>query len=171
MNKLARHKTALRYGALGLTILVVWLVENVLSLFFAPNNFELYLMVGVVTAIGMLEEELPAALFGLAAGLLTDLFTPGQFGYNAVIMMLIGLVTSLLITHVMRSTISTDLIFSGGAMLLYVVGYWMVMLVFKGIDHSVGAFFTMFLPRAAVSFLFCPFLYIFIRRIRKLFLA
>lgn len=170
MDKHAEKKRLVCYGVLALIVLMVWLIENTAGIFFAPNNLNLYLMVGVVSAIGMLEEPLTAALYGMSAGLLSDIFTPGQVGFNSIVLLLIGLFTSLLISNFMRSTILTNVMFSGAALLIYVFLYWLVMLVFKGVDGSAGALFTMFLPRAFLSLLFCPFLYIFIRRVRKFFI-
>lgn len=171
MNKLGEKKSFFRYAALALVVVATWLVENTASTLFAPNNINLYLMVCVVTAIGMLEEELPAALYGLFGGLLMDLFTPGQLGLNSILLLLIGMGTSLVITHVMRSTILTSILFSGAALLLYTVVYWLFMLVFKGVDGSLGALFSMYLPRAALTFLLSPLIYMLIRRLRKCFTA
>lgn len=171
MNRQAEKKQILRYGILALLVLAAWLIENTLSLLFPLNQIELYLVVSVITAIAMLEEELPAALYGLSGGLLMDIFTPGQLGLNSILLLMIGLFTSLCISHFIRSTILTNLIFSAAALLFYVFFYWLFMLVFKGVDNSFTAFLTIFLPRAVITFILSPFIYVLVRRIRKKFVA
>lgn len=170
MNKAAR-KPFLRYIIFALILLAIWLFENTMGLYWADNNFRLYLLVSFVTAIGMMEEELPAALFGLGAGLLMDIFTPGQVGFNAVMLMSIALLTSLCVSHFIRGTILTSLMFNGVALILYVGLYWLFMIVFKGTGSSFSVLTTMFLPRAVITFLFSPFIYMMMRKIRKAFIA
>lgn len=170
MNK-ASQKSVLRYVAFALIILAVWLAETTAGIYMADNNFRLYLMVSVVTAIGMMEEELPAALFGLGAGLLADLFTPGQVGFNSIMLAAIALFTSLCVSHFIRGTILTSMMFNAGAILLYVGLYWLFMIVLKGTGSSLNVLTTMYLPRALGTFLLSPFIYILMRKIRKIFIA
>lgn len=166
MNGSIEKKRRFRWALLALMLLVVWLAENTAGIFFGANNFRLYLMVGAVSAIAMLEEALPSALFGLFGGLLTDLFTPGQLGFHSIMLLLVGLFTSLCVSHFMRSTLLTSLMFSGAALLVYVCCYWLFMIVFKGYG-GLSALFTMFLPRALATWLLCPVLYLLVRRLRK----
>ncbi len=127
-------------------------------------------MQGVVVAIAMLEEAVPASLFGLCGGLLMDLFTTTRFGFYSIFLFCIALFTSLLVSHFVRSTILTNLMFSAAALVLYTACYWLFCVVLRGVEGSLSVLFTMLLPRAVVSFFFCPFLYMLIRRTRRHFL-
>lgn len=169
MNKLFANidkKQIVRYAVLALIVALTAVLQSVIGLG-SISNLRLYVMVSVIVAIGMLEEETAATLFGIFGGLCLDVFSSVHMGYNAVILGIIGLFTSLVVSHFLRSTILTNILFSGIALAGYSVLYWLFFIVFGQIEGGFKTIFSIYLPNSFVTWLLSPVIYIIIRVIRK----
>lgn len=166
MDREKREKV-FRYLILALIAAGAAILQNAFSVSFQIGGARAFIAVPVVVAVGMFEDEGVSAFIGLFTGMLVDMVSGGQMGYNAIVLALVGLGCSLLVSHVMRSTIVTNLIFCGTAIVLYVFFYWLFFIVFKGVPEARHTLFTVFLPSAVYTFVFSPFIYSAIRLVRK----
>lgn len=171
MNKLFANvdkKQIVRYLVLAMIVALAAVLQSVIGVGNA-GNFRLYVIVSVIVAIGMLEEETASTLFGVFGGLCLDVFSTAHMGYNAVILGVIGLFTSLVVSHFLRSTILTNILFTAIALAGYSGLYWLFFIVFGQIEGGFKTIFSIFLPNSLVTWILSPFIYIIIRVIRKFF--
>lgn len=162
-------KRVARYAILGLILALSAVLQNSIGIMLPNSNFRLYLMVCVVVSIAMLESEVSSVIFGMIGGMCIDLFSPVHMGYNAVILAIIGLFTSMAVSHFLRSTIFTNILFTGLAIIAYSGLYWLFFVVFGNVENGFKTLFSIFIPNSLTTWIVSPFVYIIVRSLRKLF--
>ncbi len=126
----------------------------------------IFLAVPLCVSIAMVERELPAALAGAFAGILWDV-SCGADGFNAIVLMLIPAVCSLLISHFMRNNIITAIVLCVGSTLFYEILYIIVNLIGKGIAFK--SIFSFYLPSFIITVAVMPVFYDIVKAIYKNF--
>ena len=159
--------TIFRCFILAFIIVLVATAQNTLSMVFQIGGARCFIIVPVVVAVGMFENEGTSAFLGLFAGMLIDMVSGVQMGYNAIILCFTALCCSLFVSNIMRSTILTSLIFNSISIVVYVVLYWLFFMIFAGVEDGAKSLFTFYLPSAVYTFIVSPFIFSFIRAIRK----
>ncbi len=126
----------------------------------------IFLALPLCVSIGMVERELPAAVLGAFAGILWDI-SCGADGFNAIVMMLIPAVCSLLISHFMRNNIITAFVLCAGSTVAYELIYMIVNLFGNGFAFKYV--FTFYLPSIILTVAVMPIFYDLIKAIYKNF--
>ncbi|MBQ8182816.1 MAG: rod shape-determining protein MreD [Clostridia bacterium] len=147
-----------RFLIYALLIAGAALIQN--SPYIIPEIFgaRAFILLPVCVSIAMFEREIAAAVFGVFAGVLWDICI-GKDGFNAFVLILIGAVCSLLISHFMRNNILTALVLGVGSVVSYCIIYVVVNLIFGGAGASVGQLFTFYLPSGIYTAVFIPVFY------------
>ena len=148
----------IRFIIYVLLITGVALVQN--SPYIIPDIFgaRAFMLLPVCVSIAMFEREIAAAVFGVFAGVLWDICL-AKDGFNSVVLLLIGAVCSLLISHFMRNNILTALVLGAGAVVSYCIIYVFINLVLSGAGASVGQLFAFYLPSCIYTAVFIPVFY------------
>lgn len=156
-----------RYIAHCLLLLVCYLLEVTPNLF--PTVFGTLpnLIIIVVICIAMFEKDLAGALFGLAGGLLLDLTSLQLPGFNAIIFLIIGCAAGLIVSNLLKNTLSSALLLCGGAALIYNIIYWLIFYVFRGVDHALYYFARYMLIEVLYTLLLLIPIYLIMRRFLK----
>lgn len=161
MTKTRRDYTKHKHiaAAVGLIVLTA-LLQTTDGLFPRPFGAAAFLLIPAIVCCAMFENETPALLYGLLAGLLWDCANLSFNGY-AIFLCVIGCAVSAIIRRKMRNTWVVALVLS--AMVLF--GYLFIIWIFG------GASFTMLLrliiPSFMYSFIFTPLYYMIFRAIDK----
>ena len=121
----------------------------------------------VVICIAMFEKDLAGALFGLAGGLLLDLTSLQLPGFNAIIFLIIGCAAGLIVSNLLKNTLSSALSLCGGAALIYNIIYWLIFYVFRGVDHALYYFARYMLIEVLYTLLLLIPIYLIMRRFLK----
>lgn len=145
---------------LGVLVLLCWLLQSAPGGFLPLFHVSPVLLPILVAAIGMAYGETVGALYGLAAGVLMDLYTIPSLGFHAVLLTAVGIVCGLAVKHFLMQHLAAALVLAGTVAVAYFVLYW---LVFKVIAGGGGALYYLVrfsLPAAVYSGLwglvFCP---------------
>lgn len=167
----SKKKRALyiRRIAFVIAILIIALIQNTPKLFPTILGFRAFLLIPLVICIAMFEKDLAAALMGALAGALWDITSATGDGFNALILMLLGAATSLLISYIMRNNLATALLLGGMAIAIYILLHWFFFVICSGAEGGFVTLFTFYLPSLIYSFIFVPIFYIILRSfIRKI---
>ncbi len=121
-----------------------------------------FLSIPLCVSIAMFEREVPAALFGVLAGVLWDA-SSGVDGFNTLVLMLLCAVCSLLISHLMRNNIVTALVLGAGGITAYELIYFLTR--FWGGGNPIIQIFKFYLPSLALTTLFIPVCYYIVKKI------
>lgn len=155
--------SAVRHTAYGLFLLVLVLLQSVPGLIPSVGGALPVLVLPFVVTVGVFERELAGAAFGLAAGLLMDLFSPHVGGFNAVSLMIIGCVCGLFVSYLLTVTLRSALLLFCGASVLYFTSQWLIYYVFKGYERPFYYLYQYQLPSFLYTLLFLIPIYYFVR--------
>ncbi len=143
-------------------VTVAVLLQNSISGLLEFFGARVFLSIPLCISIAMFEREVPAALFGVLAGLLWDV-SSGVDGFNTLLLMVLCAVCSLLISHLMRNNIITALVLGVGGILSYEIIY--IFTRFWGAGNPVMQIFKFYLPSLVATAVFIPVCYYTIERI------
>ena len=144
-------------------ILIVNLIQNTGHMFPSILGVRAFLIIPLVICISMFERIIPAAMFGLFAGVLWDITLSVGDGFYALFLTLCCTVCSVLISYLMRNNLSTAALLCSGVLIVYILTHWLCFLVFRGVEGSALTFLTFYLPSALYSLAFLPLDYVIIR--------
>lgn len=157
----------LSWTAWGLLIVLFALLQAI------PHSFEIFgarplFLVPLVMGIALFNGPLGGAAAGLAAGLLWDLYATHIYGFNGLLLMVIGCVVGLIIWLLMRNNWLTGCLLSAAAVLVQVLLEWMFCVAFVGEDGAWQILWYCMLPNALYTILISPLFYWMTRGVVRL---
>ena len=117
----------------------------------------------------MFEREFSGLFFGLAAGMMLEAVSPDSVCFYSVMFTLIGFVSGMLITYLMRNNLVTALIFTFMFTLLLNSLYCLFFYVFDGIEITFVFYLKYYVFSAVYTTLFTPIFYLIVRLTVKKF--
>ncbi len=123
---------------------------------------KVFISIPLCIAVAMFEREVPAAVFGAFAGVLWDV-SSGVDGFNALVLMMLCAVSSLLISHLMRNNLITALVLGAGSVAAYEIIY--IAVRFWGAGNPIRQIFTFYLPSLIITVVFVPVCYFIVKSI------
>lgn len=160
-------KAFIRRVIFALLILACFLLQSSFGLkgIFGARVFWL---IPAAVSIAMFEREVSGMLFALFAGALWDSVSV-HYSFNAVFFTLVGFTCGMLISHLMRNNLSSALLMTSGATVLYSFIYWLGAYVFSGTGGAGKALLVFFIPSGFLTILVTPPMYFLVRAIVKRF--
>lgn len=155
-----------RYAIYAALIIVAAVLQNSLNVIPEIFGARAFLLLPLCVSIAMFEREIASAIFGVAAGVLWDV-SSGQDGFNALVLLIIGAVCSLLVSHFMRRNVLAATVLGAGAVVSYNIIYVLVNLVAQGAGNSVKQLFTFYLLSGIYTIVFVPVAYLLISYIHE----
>lgn len=152
----------IRWAIFSVLLVVSVLLQNSVGGLSEIFSARVFLCIPFLIAIAMFEREVPAAIFGALAGALWDV-SSGVDGFNTIVLMSLGAVCSLLISHLMRNNLVTALVLGAGSIAVYEIIY--VAVRFWGAGSPVRQIFTFYLPSLIITVLFVPICYFIVKSI------
>ena len=143
----------IRYGMYILAIGLSFLLQSSNVAFPEILGGRAFLLLPVSVCIAMYEREIPAAVLGAFCGVLWDTVS-GAEGFNAVVIMILSSVCSILISHLMQNNIVTALVLSAGTVAVYELLYIIVNLGFGGAGNPLRQIFTFYLQSFVYTIIF-----------------
>ncbi len=145
----------IRYAIYVALIVLATLLQN--SNIALPEIFgaRAFLLLPLSISIAMHEREIPAAVFGAISGTFWDT-SSGIEGFNALVIMAMCAVCSILISHLMQNNIVTALVLNGSAIALYELLYVIVTSGFGGAGNPFRQIVLFYLPSLIYTALFIP---------------
>ena len=152
----------IRWAIFGALLVISVLLQNSVGGLLEVFGARVFLCIPFLIAIAMFEREVPAAIFGALAGALWDV-SSGVDGFNTIVLMALGAVCSLLISHLMRNNLVTALVLGAGSIAAYEIIY--VAVRFWDAGSPVRQIFTFYLPSLIITVVFVPVCYFIVKSI------
>lgn len=117
------------------------------------------LLIPCTAVVAMQEGEIPGAVFGVLGGLIWDVNSGTVFGYSALFLLVVAIVSALMVQLLFRNTPAAGLLFTIAFALLHGCVTWFFYVYLRGNVDFAGAFLRTILPTAAYTSLFAIPLY------------
>lgn len=163
VSNVERRMNITRWVVYSILLLLFFLMQTTPGLFPIINGAHANLLVPLIVCIGMHEEDIVGAYFGLAAGVMWDTVANHVPGYHSIVLMLVGCMCGLLITHLMRNNFLTALFLSFSAIFIHSLFYWIFFYIFPGQEEYFTYFVKYSAPSMVYTFLLTPLIYLLIR--------
>lgn len=125
------------------------------------------LLVPLVAAIAMFVGPVGGAAAGVTAGLLWDLYATRLFGFNALVLLVIGCTVGLLVRLLLRNNPLSALLLTAGASIVQVVCDWLCNYLLPGRDGAVLLLWRTVLPNFVYTLVLCLPTYLLVRGVTK----
>ena len=158
----------LKWSSYVLLIIIAYVLQTTTSLFVIFGVKPL-LLVPLAVCIAMFEGEFAGAIFGAVAGLFCDLGSGQLFGSNGLVLMLCCLAAGLLVHVLMRPTLLTCMILSGGTLLLRGMFDFFFNLALWDYDGISRVLLTNIFPVILYSLVVTPLFYLLIKKLSARF--
>ena len=157
----------LRFTALGIVMILMFFLQTVPGLLPEVGGALPVILLPFVVVTAMMEREVTGAIFGLAAGLLMDLFTANIGAFHAVSLMIIGCICGLFVSYLLTVSLRSALVLYGGSALLYFTAMWLIYYVLPGYERAGSHYISHYIPLMLYSAVFLIPLYFVIRLIER----
>lgn len=148
----------IRYAIYSVAIIIISLLQNSAGALPEILGARAFVAIPACVIIAMHEREIASAVFGAFTGAVLDICT-GADGFNTFVLMAMGAVCSLLISHFMQNNVVTSLVLGAGGVVLYELLYVTVNYAFGGADGFATQLVTFYLPSLIYTMIFVPVLY------------
>ncbi|MBO5066692.1 MAG: rod shape-determining protein MreD [Clostridia bacterium] len=156
----------IRYAIYTAVIVFAAVLQNSLNIIPEIFGARAFILLPLCVCIAMFEREIASAVFGAVAGVLWDV-SAGQDGFNAFVLLLIGAVCSLLISHFMRRNVLTAAVLGAGSIAVYNILYVLINLMAQGSGGSVKELFVFYLLSGIYTMIFVPVGYFLVSYIHE----
>ena len=129
---LPKLKPWLHYSLLAVLLLTAWSVQSAPDGILTVWGISPVLLVSLIACIGMIYGEMIGGVFGLAAGLLMDVYTTPCVGFHIVVLTAVGIGCGLIIRHLFMNNLLASFTLILGVCLVYFVLYWLLFKVILG---------------------------------------
>ena len=158
----------LKWSSYVLLIIIAYVLQTTTSLFVIFGVKPL-LLAPLAVCIAMFEGEFAGAIFGAVAGLFCDLGSGQLFGSNGLVLMLCCFASGLLVHVLMRPTLLTCMILSGGTLLLRGMFDFFFNLALWDYDGISRVLLTNIFPVILYSLAVTPLFYLLIKKLSARF--
>lgn len=156
---LFRHKNYLSLLVYGLAALVVLLMQTAPHLFPTLWGARPVPIVLLVVCVALCEGAQAGAIVGALSGLLWGIYSFRLFGFDALVLMLIGLTAGLLVEWLLRANFSTAMLLCAGTILLWTILDWLFFFVLADTERPLSVLLRVLLPDALYTMLLAPLLF------------
>lgn len=158
-QNLLQKKNAVLWLAYSLSTLLVLLIQNAPHIFPAicfarPTPLTVY-----VICVAVLGGARTGATIGVLSGLLWGVFSARVFGFDALLLLLFGLVAGLLVEWFLRANFFTALLLSSCGVLLHVLLEWFFCYVIFSRENLAEILLKVLLPNGLYTILLTPLIY------------
>lgn len=151
-----KHLSWFVYGGITLLVLVLQMAPHGFPEVFHARPVPLVLL---VVCVGVFEGARLGSAVGLLAGLLWDIYAFRVFGFDALILMVIGLTVGLLVEWLLRANFFSAMLLCASAVLIQGFMEWLLCHVLFQ-KAEVGVMLThVYLPNALYTILLAPLMY------------
>lgn len=130
-------------------------------------NIRPIFLITLTVCIGMFEREIVGGYLGLFAGICWDLVSSKPMGFYAILLLILGVLSGLIITNFMINNLMTAMILCGGALLFYGIICYIGTDFSYGMKNSAYSLWHSIIPQMLYSFVFVIPIYLFCRFLIK----
>lgn len=148
---------------LFLLVLVFAALQNTDGILPCIFGARFFILIPLVTAIGMFEGELAGLFYGLTAGAFWDVCSAGLDGFHTFFLALLGTVTGVLVHFFMRNKLLTQYCICGIAAFSHSILYWLITVYIPAGDNMYSKLLGFYLPCAVITTAVSFIIYYFVR--------
>lgn len=167
IEELSKKENIKKRILFAVIILVTFLLQTTDGFFPAPFGIHACILIPATVCIAMFEREFSGLFFGLASGMMLDSVSSDTVCYYSVFFTLMGFVTGMLITYLMRNNLVTALMFTSVFSLIHNSLYCLLYYLFDGADISFAFYLKYYFASAVYTALLTPIFYFLTRAIEK----
>lgn len=156
---LFRHKNYLSFLVYGLAALVVLLLQSAPHLFPSLWGARPVPVVLLVVCVALCEGAQAGAIIGGLAGLLWGIYSFRLFGFDALVLMLIGLTAGLLVEWLLRANLLSALLLCAGACVAQALLEWLFCYVIFFKEQVFAVLVQVYLPNCLYTVVLTPLMY------------
>lgn len=164
---LFRHKSYAAWLVYGLGALCVLLLQSAPHFFPTLWGARPVPLVLFVTCVALCEGAQLGAMIGALAGLLWGIYSFRLFGFDALVLMLIGLAAGLLVEWLLRANFLSAVLLCAGATLTQALLEWLFCYVLFWKEQSVTVLWRVFLPNCLYTVVLTPLMYWAVRGLAR----
>lgn len=154
-----RHKNISSFLLYGLGALIILLLQNAPSFFPSILFARPVPLVAYVACVAVLEGAKAGAFIGAVAGALWGLYAFRVFGFDALMLMLIGLTVGLLVEWLLRSNFLSAILLSSASVLTYELVEWLFTHVIFYKPTALAVLLQGYLPICLYTIVLSPLIY------------
>ena len=166
MNITSRQRN-IKTAVYFIIIALIAVIQSTPGFTFEIAGARCFLLIPVCIILGMGEDEGLAAAMGLFGGLLWDATTSVHLGFNAVFLCLSCLISSTLVTFILRNTFIANLVFSAISAFAYALMYWLFFIVIKGINGAELSIIYFYFPSAFYTAALFPIIWLCVTPLKR----
>lgn len=152
-------KMYLRWFAYALILLLVSVLQNAPHVFPVIGGAHPVPLIPTVVCIAMFEGPLTGGAVGVGAGLLWAMYTDRLFGFDAILLLIIGCACGLLVQVLIRNNWISALLLNAAVLLAYTLVDWLVRFVLFADEGAFVALYSILLPNTLYTFVLSPVMY------------
>ncbi len=153
------NKLYLRWFAYGLVLIGLSLLQAAPRLFPAIGGARPIPLIAAVVCMAMFEGPFVGAAAGVGSGLLWALYADRLFGFDALLLLVVGCACGLLVQLLLRNNWLTALLLNGAVLLAYTLIDWLVRFVLFWQEGAWSALWGILLPNALYTWILSPLMY------------
>lgn len=156
LTNLWQEKNYLIWIVYALSALLVLLLQTAPHAFPSIGGSRPFPLLTFVICVAIFSGARTGAIIGILAGALWGVFSFRPFGYDALLLMLFGLVAGLLVEWFFRANFFTALLLCSCGIFLYILIEWVFCYVIFQKENLFEIFFRVLLPNGLYTFVLTP---------------
>ena len=160
-------KLYLRWFAYGMVLLLVSVLQSSPRVFPVIGGAHPFPLLPTVVCIAMFEGPLVGAGVGVGAGALWAMYTDRLFGFDALLLLVLGCLCGLLVQVLIRNNWLSALLLNGAVLVTYTLVDWLMRYVLFSDEGAWLALRAILLPNMLYTFVLSPLLYFLIYRVAR----
>ena len=153
-------KMYLRWFAYALVLLLISLLQASPRMLPTVGGAHPLPLISAVVCFAMFEGPLTGAGIGIGAGCLWALYTERLFGFDALLLMIVGCTCGLLVQLLIRNNWMSALLLNAATIAAYTLIDWLVRYVLFAQDGAFHALWYILLPNALYTLILSPLVYL-----------
>jgi rod shape-determining protein MreD len=153
---MSRKINYLKWAGYLFVFLILYVIQTTPSIF--PISLP-FLLIGAVVALAMFEGEITGAVFGVIFGLIWDIQFGSVIGFNALILMIIGVFAGLMISSLLQNKMISFIIITAIGISFHSLIKWFFFTFLWGTQTSLMVIAYSFLSELLLGLLFSIPLY------------
>ena len=159
LTGLFRHKNYISWVIYGVAALLLMLLQTAPRVFPSIFGARPLPLIPFVVCAAILEGAKAGAVIGALSGLLWGVYAFRLFGFDALLLMLIGLTVGLLVEWFLRANLLSASVLCTGAVLLWTLADWLCFWVIPLREQPGAVLLRVLLPNALYTVLLSPLVY------------
>lgn len=152
-----------KYTIYALEILIAYVIQSTPGLMLEVFGGKPILLVPVAITIAVFEREVPAIVFGVICGVVTDMGYSGAVGYYGIMLAIVCFIVSNLMENYIRTNLLTIMLVSTISIPVIIFLQFVFYYIFAGYTDIWGFFVKHYISRIIYTWAFTPVFYGFNR--------